>query len=135
MVCGSEHNLNIILKVKTNMDSGMFFPLQAGAVKALALSRNWFGVQNELYKKRKIKILELARLLECEPSRGQTGMFVWTKVPAGKTSEEFVDDLLHTHSIFAAPGFIFGSRGEGYVRFSLCATEENIERAINRIKQ
>lgn len=134
MVCGSEHNLNIILKVKSNMDSGMFFPLQAGAVRALALSSNWFGAQNELYKKRKLKILELAALLKCEPSEGQAGMFVWTRVPAGETSAEFVDELLHKHDIFAAPGFIFGSAGEGYVRFSLCATEEIIQKAINRIK-
>lgn len=134
MVCGSEHNLNIILKVKSNMDSGMFFPLQAGAVRALALSKDWFGAQNELYKKRKIKILELARILGCEPSQGQTGMFVWTRVPNGKTSSEFVDELLQKHDIFAAPGFIFGSQGEGYVRFSLCATEEIIQKAINRIK-
>lgn len=134
MVSGSEHNLNIILKVKSNMDSGMFFPLQAGAVRALALSGNWFRVQNELYKKRKLKILELAALLNCEPSEGQSGMFVWTRVPKGKSSSEFVDELLHKHDIFAAPGFIFGSQGEGYVRFSLCATEEIIQKAINRIK-
>ncbi|CAN5123316.1 aminotransferase class I/II-fold pyridoxal phosphate-dependent enzyme [soil metagenome] len=134
MVCGSEHNLNIILKVKSNMDSGMFFPLQAGAVEALALSGSWFAAQNELYKARKIKILELASILGCEPSKGQTGMFVWTRVPAGNTSAQFVDHLLHEHNIFAAPGFIFGSQGEGYVRFSLCATEEDIDRAINRFQ-
>jgi len=134
MVCGSEHNLNIILKVKTNMDSGMFFPLQAGAVQALALSQTWFAQQDEIYEGRKKRILELAQLLGCESSAGQTGMFVWTKVPEGTTSADFVDNLLHQHSIFAAPGFIFGSKGEGYVRFSLCATEENINRAIQRLK-
>src|SRR5690606_17121873 len=134
MVCGSEHNLNIILKVKSNMDSGMFFPLQAGAVQALALSGTWFAAQNELYKKRKEKILQLAHILNCAPTKDQTGMFVWTRVPAETTSAEFVDHLLHEHSIFVAPGFIFGSQGEGYVRFSLCATEENIDRAINRFR-
>src|SRR5690606_34505056 len=134
MVCGSEHNLNFILKVKTNMDSGMFFPLQAGAVQALALSQTWFAKQDEIYERRKKRILELARLLGCEPSAGRTGMFVWTKVPGETTSVQFVDNLRHQHRIFAAPGFIFGSKGEGYVRFSLCATEENINRAIQRLK-
>ena len=134
MVCGSEHNLNIILKVKTNMDSGMFFPLQAGAVQALALSQTWFAQQDQIYAGRKKRILELSRVLGCEPSARQTGMFVWTKVPEGATSADFVDNLLYQHSIFAAPGFIFGSQGEGYVRFSLCATEENINRAIERLK-
>jgi aspartate/methionine/tyrosine aminotransferase len=134
MICGNEKNLNTILKVKTNMDSGMFYPLQAGAAAALRLPVSWFHSQNSIYKSRKEKILELAEVLNCKPAKEQTGMFVWANVPPGTTSECFVDELLHKHSIFAAPGFIFGSQGEGYVRFSLCATEENIERAVNRMK-
>lgn len=134
MLCGSEHHLNTVLKVKSNMDSGMFFPLQGGAVHALALDREWFSSQNVIYAERKEKILELARILGCTPALGQTGMFIWAKVPQGKTSEEMVDNLLLEHGIFTAPGFIFGSQGEGYIRFSLCATEENIERAINRVR-
>ncbi|MGA9588351.1 MAG: aminotransferase class I/II-fold pyridoxal phosphate-dependent enzyme, partial [Salegentibacter sp.] len=134
MVCGSEKNLNSILKVKTNMDSGMFYPLQAGAAAALRLPESWFKSQNAIYALRKEKMLELAFFLNCVPTKDQTGMFVWARVPEGKTSEAFVDDLLHQHSIFAAPGFIFGSQGEGYIRFSLCTSEENIDRAIKRIK-
>lgn len=134
MVCGNEKNLNTILKVKTNMDSGMFYPLQAGAAAALRLPVDWFNSQNEIYTSRKKKILELAKALECKPAKEQTGLFVWAKVPEGNTSEDFVNKLLYTHSIFIAPGFIFGSQGEGYVRFSLCATDENINRAIKRIQ-
>ncbi|UJH92768.1 aminotransferase class I/II-fold pyridoxal phosphate-dependent enzyme [Antarcticibacterium sp. 1MA-6-2] len=134
MVCGSEKHLNTILKVKTNMDSGMFFPLQAGAAAALRLPVEWFDSQNDIYTGRKNKVLELAAALGCKPTKEQTGMFVWAKVPEGETSEGFVNKLLYNHSIFTAPGFIFGSQGEGYVRFSLCATEENIDKAINRIK-
>lgn len=135
MICGNEKNLNTILKVKTNMDSGMFYPLQAGAAAALRLPVSWFHAQNAIYTSRKEKILELAEVLNCKPAKEQTGMFVWANVPPGTTSESFVDELLHEHSIFAAPGFIFGSQGEGYVRFSLCATRENIERAIIRMKK
>lgn len=134
MVCGNEKNLNTILKVKTNMDSGMFYPLQAGAAEALRLPEEWFIAQNKIYAGRKSRILKLAAALNCKPSKEQTGMFVWAKVPEGVTSEEFVNNLLYTHSIFTAPGFIFGSQGEGYVRFSLCATNANIDRAIERIK-
>ena len=134
MLCGSEKNINSVLKVKTNMDSGMFFPIQAGAATALRLPVSWFSSQNEIYAKRKEKMLELAKILNCTPSKEQTGMFIWAKVPEGFTSEGFVDHLLHRHSIFTAPGFIFGSRGEGYVRFSLCATEEKIGTALNRFK-
>lgn len=134
MVCGNEKNLNTILKVKTNMDSGMFYPLQAGAAEALRLPEEWFIAQNKIYAGRKSRILKLVAALNCQPSKDQTGMFVWAKVPVGVTSEEVVNDLLYTHSIFIAPGFIFGSQGEGYVRFSLCATDADIDRAIERIK-
>ena len=135
MVCGSEKNLNTILKVKTNMDSGMFYPLQAGAAAALRLPNSWFKSQNEIYRARKEKIVALAEGLGCHISQVQTGLFLWARVPEGFTSEGFVDHLLHTKYIFAAPGFIFGSQGEGYVRFSLCASEEIIDKAIKRIKE
>ncbi|MDT0689117.1 aminotransferase class I/II-fold pyridoxal phosphate-dependent enzyme [Salegentibacter sp. F188] len=135
MLCGSEKNINTVLKVKTNMDSGMFYPLQAGAAEALRLDKKWFTTQNEIYKQRKKKVLELAEALNCTPEKDQQGMFVWARVPEGETSESFVDDLLHTHDIFTAPGFIFGSQGEGYIRFSLCTNEENISEAIKRVKK
>ena len=135
MLCGSEKNINSVLKVKTNMDSGMFFPLQAGAAKALRLPQDWFGEQNKTYHSRKNHILGLAQALGCTFTEDQTGMFLWCRVPAGTTSEAFVDDLLKQYHIFAAPGFIFGSQGEGYVRFSLCASEEIIIKACKRLKR
>lgn len=135
MLCGSEKNLNTVLKVKTNMDSGMFYPLQAGAASALRLNGNWFSSQNKIYQQRKDKVLVLAEALDCVPEKDQIGMFVWAKIPQGTTAEGFVDFLLNKYHIFTAPGFIFGSNGENYIRFSLCATEENIDRAIKRIKQ
>ncbi len=134
MLCGSEENLNTVIKVKSNMDSGMFYPIQAGASAALQLNEDWFSVQNDIYQKRKQKILELAKALDCKAEEGQAGMFVWAKIPEGTSSEGFVDFLLNKFHIFTAPGFIFGSQGEGYVRFSLCASEENINRAIKRVK-
>ena len=116
------------------MDSGMFFPLQAGAAMALRLPQEWFSEQNKIYLRRKEEILKLATALECDFTEDQTGMFLWCRVPDGATSEGFVDHLLKQYHIFAAPGFIFGSQGEGYIRFSLCATEENIIKACNRLK-
>lgn len=135
MLCGSEKHINTVLKVKTNMDSGMFFPLQAGAATALKLPVEWFQSQNSIYTARKEKVQSLANALNCKFSENQTGLFLWAKVPAGDTSESFVNKLLYDHHIFIAPGFIFGSQGEGYVRFSLCATEENIRKAITRIEE
>ncbi|WBL25000.1 pyridoxal phosphate-dependent aminotransferase [Zunongwangia sp. HGR-M22] len=134
MLSGSAKNIDTVLKVKTNMDSGMFYPVQAGATEALKLEKDWFDSMNAIYKSRRAKILELAEALECTPGKEQAGMFIWCKVPEGKTSEEFVDGLLHEHSIFTAPGFIFGDMGEGYIRFSLCTDEKNVDEAIKRIK-
>ena len=135
MLAGSQKNINSVLKVKSNMDSGMFYPVQAGAVEALKLGNSWFEEQNEIYSKRKEKVLELISALDCEVREDQVGLFVWAKTPNGKTSEDIVDSLLYNKDIFIAPGFIFGSQGEGYVRFSLCATEEVINEALNRIKE
>jgi LL-diaminopimelate aminotransferase len=134
MVCGNEDNLNSVLKVKSNMDSGMFFPLQAGAAIALRLPKKWFNELNIIYRTRKKLVLELVSKLNCIPEKDQTGMFVWARVPLDTTSELFVDHLLHTYDLFATPGFIFGDQGEGYIRFSLCTTEDKIKEAINRIK-
>jgi len=116
------------------MDSGMFFPLQVGASIALRLPKKWFNELNTVYRTRKKLVLELVSKLNCIPEKDQTGMFVWAKVPLDTTSELFVDHLLHTYDLFATPGFIFGDQGEGYIRFSLCTTEEKIKEAINRIK-
>ncbi|MCB7482550.1 pyridoxal phosphate-dependent aminotransferase [Christiangramia sediminis] len=135
ILAGSKKNINSVLKVKSNMDSGMFYPVQAGAVEALKLSGSWFKEQNKVYADRKKKVLELISELDCEVRKEQVGLFVWAKVPEGKTSEDIVNDLLYNKDIFITPGFIFGSQGEGYIRFSLCANEEVIEEALKRIKE
>ncbi len=134
MLAGSQKNINSVLKVKSNMDSGMFYPVQAGAVEALKLSGSWFEDQNKIYTRRKKKVLELISELDCEVRDDQVGLFVWAKTPKDKTSEDIVDDLLYDKDIFITPGFIFGSQGEGYIRFSLCANEEVIDEALKRIK-
>ncbi|MCC8360084.1 pyridoxal phosphate-dependent aminotransferase [Salinimicrobium sediminilitoris] len=133
MLCGSEKHINSVLKVKTNMDSGMFFPLQAGAAMALRLPPDWFREQNKIYLRRKEEISILADALDCSFTQDQTGMFLWCRVPRGITSEAFVDHLLKQYHIFVAPGFIFGSQGEGYIRFSLCSSEETIIKACKRL--
>lgn len=133
MLTGSMKNINSVLKVKSNMDSGMFYPVQAGAVEALKLNNSWFEEQNSIYSARKKKVLQLISALNCEVSKDQVGLFIWAKTPKGQTSAALVDKLLYEKDIFIAPGFIFGSQGEGYVRFSLCANEEMIDEALKRI--
>ena len=131
-VANPEYISNI-LKVKSNVDSGMFFPLQMGAVSALSQSKDWFKNLNYEYSKRRKLVWELADKLNCDFSRSSSGMFVWAKVKSNKTSIDYVDSLLNEKGIFIAPGSIFGSNGEGYVRISLCNSETNIKIAILRL--
>jgi aspartate/methionine/tyrosine aminotransferase len=132
MVLGNSKFIDAILKVKSNMDSGMFYGIQKGAIEALKLGKDWFESQNEIYTKRRNLIFQLAEKLECTFDKNSVGLFVWAKLPAGIQSEEFIDNLLYEKHLFITPGTIFGSNGEGYIRFSLCVKEENIVEAIKR---
>mgnify|MGYP005811502773 FL=1 len=133
MVLGSEEHINAILKVKSNMDSGMFYGIQKGAIAALKSGPEWFEELDKVYTKRRELMFQLADKLGCTYDRNAVGMFVWCKLPEGaKASEEFIDEVLHDKDIFIAPGTIFGSNGEGYIRFSLCVSEEKIKEAIER---
>ena len=132
-VAGKPEWISAISKVKSNMDSGMFLGIQQGAIAAMSLGRDWYEGLNEIYSKRRKLIWELAEKLGLEFEKDTAGMFVWAKLPQGKTSDELVDNLLYDKSIFVTPGHIFGTRGEGYVRFSLCVKEESIKEAIERL--
>jgi len=135
MVLGSKEKINAILKVKSNMDSGMFQGLQKGAITALASGSEWFSNMNAIYSKRRLLIWKLASLLGCTYDEKATGMFVWAKLPNGVlNAEEFIDRILYEKSVFITPGTIFGSQGKGYIRFSLCISEKSIEEAIERLK-
>jgi aspartate/methionine/tyrosine aminotransferase len=133
MVLGNAKLIDPVLKVKSNMDSGMFFGIQKGAVEALKSDQSWFDSMNEIYKKRRVLTELLAEKLGCEVYKEGVGLFVWAKLPAGITSaEDFIDKILYEKSIFITPGTIFGSNGEGYIRFALCVKEEKVQEAIDR---
>jgi aspartate/methionine/tyrosine aminotransferase len=133
MVLGNEENLKSILKVKSNMDSGMFYGIQKGAIAALGSSQEWFDNLNKVYTARKELMLQLVKKLGCTYDATSVGMFIWAKLPYGVPSaEKFIDDILYDKDIFITPGTIFGSNGEGFIRFSLCVTEEKIQEAISR---
>ena len=130
---GKPAFISNILKVKSNIDSGMFFPIQMGAISALKQSKDWFLALNKEYSNRRKLMWQLADKLNCRFSKNSSGMFVWAKINDKITSKEYVDNLLYDKNIFIAPGSIFGSNGEGYVRFSLCNSEANIIKAISRL--
>ena len=133
MLLGAKPILEEVLKVKTQMDSGMFYGIQQGAISALKVSSSWFSEMNDVYEKRRKLVWEIADALECSYSKDTTGMFVWAKTPEGVKAESMVDHLLYNKSIFIAPGSIFGSNGEGYIRFSLCVPEDKIKEALERL--
>ena len=135
MLIGSENHISSVMKVKSNMDSGMFYGIQKGAIEALSLEISWFESINKIYSKRRKLVWKLARLMKCEFDKDSSGLFVWAKLPKRfKNSKLFVDRILQEKKLFIAPGSIFGSNGEGYVRFSLCVSEKNILNAIKRLK-
>jgi aspartate/methionine/tyrosine aminotransferase len=136
MVLGNKENINAVLKVKSNMDSGMFYGIQQGAIAALQAQESWFKNLNDIYRKRRKLIFELASLLNTDFDPHSSGLFVWAKMrETSKSSVEYIEEILQNHHIFIAPGSIFGSQGEGYVRFSLCVEEEQISKAIERIRK
>lgn len=132
MILGNANLIDAVLKVKSNMDSGMFYGIQKGAVEALKLGNEWFIKQNDVYRQRRQLLFELAEKLECTFDKNSVGMFVWAKLPEGISAETFIDKVLFDKHIFITPGSIFGSNGEGYIRFSLCVSEVKIQEAIDR---
>jgi LL-diaminopimelate aminotransferase len=115
------------------MDSGMFYGIQKGAIEALQLSDDWFLAQNRIYEERRNLVWQLADKLNATYDTNSTGLFVWAKIPEGQKSTAVTDAILYDKDIFITPGTVFGSQGEGYIRFSLCVTSEIIKEAIARI--
>lgn len=135
MLSGNAANIQAVLKVKSNMDSGMFYGIQQGAIAALNTADSWFTDLNATYKKRRALIEELALLMNATFDPNSVGMFVWAKLnDDALSSEAFIDRILYEKDIFITPGTIFGTQGEGYIRFSLCVNEDQIITAINRMK-
>ncbi len=132
---GRADYLSDVLRFKSNMDSGMFLPVQVAAVEALQADAAWYANLNKLYAERQQKAFELLELLDCAFDRQQQGMFVWAKTPPQyPTGFALSDKILYDANVFITPGGIFGSAGEGYVRVSLCAKLDVFEAAIARIK-
>jgi LL-diaminopimelate aminotransferase len=134
MLCAAKERIDEVLRFKSNMDSGMFLPVQLAAAKALSLGKDWYDGVNEVYRKRREKVFELLDLLQCVYSKEQVGMFVWAKIASKyKTGYELSDEVLYNSHVFITPGGIFGNAGDGFVRVSLCSTEEKLDEAIKRI--
>lgn len=131
MLASNRQFVEWILRVKSNMDSGMFRPMQLAAVEALNMPKEWYVQMNRVYAARKALAQAILEKVGAQVAPGQVGMFLWGKV-AGK-GVEICDDVLYKAKVFITPGFIFGSNGENYIRISLCANEQTLQRALERI--
>jgi aspartate/methionine/tyrosine aminotransferase len=134
MLCGRKERIDEVLRFKSNMDSGMFLPVQLAAAKALSLGQEWHDEVNAIYRERREKVFQLLSLLKCSYTTEQAGLFVWAKVPRGYSDGYALsDDVLYHSGVFITPGGIFGKAGNKYIRVSLCATAEKFEEARQRI--
>lgn len=135
MLVASKERIEEVLRFKSNMDSGMFLPVQLAAAKALELGKDWYEGVNAIYAQRREKVFELLSLLNCHYSKQQVGMFVWAAIPDSYTDGfALSDEVLYGASVFITPGGIFGEAGKKYIRVSLCGSVEKFEEAIRRIK-
>jgi len=135
-VAGKASYLNAILKVKSNVDSGMFLPIQKAAVKALTHGAEWFKPLNEEYIKRRDLVWKLLETLECKFDKNQVGMFVWAEIPENISGVEFFTDFILARAhVFITPGSIFGNGGKRYVRVSLCNPQDKLQLSTERVKK
>ena len=136
MLVAAKERIDEVLRFKSNMDSGMFLPLQLAAATALGLDKNWYDSVNAIYRQRREKVFELLDALKCIYSKNQAGMFIWAKIPAGyKDGYALSDEVLYNSNVFITPGGIFGSAGDGFIRVSLCGSIEKFEEAIKRVSR
>jgi len=134
MVAGHSDYIKSVLKVKSNMDSGMFLAMQMAAVEALNNHESWYTAVNTVYIRRRKIVEEIMDLLNCRYDKTQVGLFVWGRIPEDiPDCESYIEEMLMKTLVFITPGFIFGRNGERYIRISLCATEEKLNEAKNRI--
>ena len=136
MLASKAQFVQWVLRVKSNIDSGQFKPMQYAAVEALSAPKEWYDNMNQVYRSRRNLAGQIMRTLGCEYDEKQVGMFLWGKIPAGaKGSEAIADRVLYEANVFLTPGFIFGSQGERYIRISLCCKNETLEEALKRVKK
>lgn len=136
MIVGNKELIQWVATIHSNITSGQYRPIQKAAIEALKAPKSWHQANNEIYKKRQAIAFEILKTVGCSFDEHQKGLFVWGKAPQQFASDlEFSDDILYKTHVFITPGSIFGSNGQGYIRISLCATLEQLQEALERIKQ
>ena len=136
MLASNAQFVQWVLKVKSNIDSGQFKPMQYAAVEALAAPQAWYDRMNEVYRSRRALAGEIMHTLGCTYDEKQVGMFLWGRIPESYSgSEELADKVLYGANVFLTPGFIFGNKGNRFIRISLCCNQDMLAEALRRIKE
>lgn len=135
MLLGDAAYIQTVLKVKSNVDSGMYLPVQQAAIAAFSNDAMWHEERNKIYESRRNIVWQIMDVLHCVYDKEQVGMFIWAKIPSTYNSvEDLTERILHEANVFITPGFIFGTNGNRYIRISLCSNEQDLKEALNRIK-
>jgi aspartate/methionine/tyrosine aminotransferase len=136
MLMGHKDTVETVLKVKTNVDSGMFLPVQFGAIEAMKAPQSWHNERNQIYRERQNLTYKIFEKIGFTARPHQVGLFLWARAPENvKSVEERIDEILHKTNVFLTPGFIFGSEGSRYARASLCAPVERLNEALTRLEK
>ena len=135
MLASNKQFVEWILNVKSNVDSGMFRPMMVAAVTALKNSEKWHAEMNKVYTRRRVLACQIMDILDCKYDTKQVGLFLWARIPDKyANSGELADEILYGKNVFITPGFIFGDKGNRYVRISLCCPEPILEEVLKRLK-
>ena len=135
MLASNAQFVQWVLKVNSNIESGQFKPMQYAAAKALQADKSWYDGMNRVYRSRRDLAGQIMEALGCTYDEQQVGMFLWGRIPdSAESAEAIANKVLYEARVFLTPGFIFGSRGERYIRISLCCKNEALQEALNRVK-
>ena len=135
MLASNAQFVQWVLKVNSNIESGQFKPMQYAAAKALQADKSWYDGMNKVYRSRRDLAGQIMQALGCTYDEQQVGMFLWGRIPdSAESAEAIANKVLYEARVFLTPGFIFGSRGERYIRISLCCKNEALQEALNRVK-
>ena len=134
MAVGNAELVEAVSRLKSNIDSGMFRPVQYAAIEALQLPESWIEQRNAIYRQRRDVLVAGCNAIGMRTQTPGAGLYVWAAVPGGFTSRDFANWLFDKTGVFVTPGTNFGDAGEGYVRISLTAPEERIAAALQRMK-
>ena len=135
MLASNTQFVQWVLKVNSNIESGQFKPMQYAAAKALQADKSWYDGMNKVYRSRRDLAGQIMQALGCTYDEQQVGMFLWGRIPdSAESAEAIANKVLYEARVFLTPGFIFGSRGERYIRISLCCKNEALQEALNRVK-